>query len=211
MDVGAPPINEIVGLLGKFEPNALEKLKAVVARDIHPLLIPGGLMGAKGAFIRSRSLVAQKALEELQPLCTRGIEVAEKRLVWSKRLRLAGEIVAILGSASVIGSLAKAGESSKAIALISGGVALVGSFLSLFSTYFTRLQDEKKSLFEIYVGLVELRLEASQLLQDLNGYLNAGEEGDYDAELTDVVAKANGISKRAYMLLPELLILKPRL
>jgi hypothetical protein len=163
-------------------------------------------MGPVDPFIGARVSVSHQALVRLIPLCDRGIRAAESRLKLSRQFRLAGEIVALISSASVIAALLRMTSSAQIVALASGGLALFGSLISLLSTYFARLpQEDKGSLFQVYMALVETRVEAKQILQDIEAYLQIDLEDKYDARLNELIGKTNALCRNANSLLANLL------
>jgi hypothetical protein len=96
-------------------------------------------------------------------------------------------------------------EYGDTVALVSGGFALVGSLISLFSGYLTRLPpDQKGSLFDVYVGLVEARVEATEILQDVEAYMRIEREDKYDKKLAEVFGKSNAVCRKVKVLLANL-------
>src|SRR5205814_2285722 len=93
-----PSISEAVSLLSIFAPQRLSELKRDLPTEIHPLLIPGGLAGPLPVTLKSRATVQRAALDQVLRRISSAITSAERRLKLAKRVRLIGDVAAVLGS-----------------------------------------------------------------------------------------------------------------
>jgi hypothetical protein len=202
METLEPPINEAVGFLAKFAPDSLNELRKKLPAEIRPLLSPGGLAGRSDKLLLARAEVAKAALAEIASRCQEGIALAERRLKLSRRIRLLGEIAAVLGSASVV-TTALATPGSWII--LSGTVALVGSLATVIAEYAVKLPQDKLSLFETYAWLVEARFEAVQMAKEIAVLIDAGAANRHEAALTELIGKGNVLCREAHRRLASLL------
>jgi hypothetical protein len=151
----APPINEAVNFLNKFSPAALEKLKETLPPEIRPLLKPGGLAGRTDPLLEPRVRVCLEALGEVIPRCDEGIRVSGARLRRARKMSLAAGIAAMVGSSSVLATLA---VQSVVLTAISGMIALAGSVLALVADFTTRPDHEaKKTVLDTFMQLSRSR------------------------------------------------------
>jgi hypothetical protein len=203
MEESAPPINEAVGFLGRFAPHSLDQLRRALPPEMGSLLSVGGLAGPTDALLVSRAEVARVALTEVIARCQTGIASAERRLKLSRRIRLVGELAAVLGSASVVTT---ASAVSPTWTVASGVVALIGALAAVVAEYAVKLpQENNSSLFETYAWLIEARFDAKQIAGEIDLLIHAGASNEHDAELVNLVGKSNTLCREAHRRLAFLL------
>lgn len=203
---GGPPISEAVWLLSKFAPSKLELLGRDMPPEIQPLLDPGGLaeISTGDPLLLARAKIAKEALDQIAVQCDSGLQSAENRLRVSRSVRLVGEIAAVVGSASVLGS---ASSETPGLLIPSGIVALIGSLSSAISEFALRLpQEGSTSLFDTYAKLGEARFQATQLAKEIAIFLPLPQLNEpQQNELATLIGRANELCRDAVKLLTLLL------
>jgi hypothetical protein len=200
----APPINEAVNFLYKFSPAALEKLKQTLPPEMHPLLKPGGLAGKTDPLLEPRTRVCLTALGEVIPRCEEGIQVSGTRLRRARRMSLAAGIAAMVGSSSVLATLA---AQSIVLTAVSGAIALAGSVLAFVADFIIRPDHEaKKTIFDTYMQLSRSRYRAEQLRGELAVHLEAGITQKREDAVVRLIGEANALCLSVNELRPTLLI-----
>ncbi len=194
METGSPPINEAVNLLARFDPAALERLRQQLPEGIRPLLKPGGIAGRADPLLVARAQVCLEALKVAVGRCDAAIPVARGRLAMARRLRLVGGLAGVLGSSSVLVTLA---ANQPVGGYVGGGVALLGSLTSFLSDFLTRLEATEggasRTLFEVYAGLLEKRDDGDQLRAEIDAYLAQKATEERDRLVADLIGPANKI------------------
>jgi len=203
-----PPISEAVSFLSRFAPQELSRLRAELPKEIQPLLIDGGLAGSVSTSLKARAQVQLAALKAVKERMSKCIVDAEYRLKWAKRIRLVGDIAAVLGSSSVLAGSASGGSptSSSNITIIAGGiVALVGALSGVLSEYAIRLPDTGGSLFAIYRDLSVARFEAEMLIGEIDILLTVSDSEDVETRLTENIGAANALCRKVHESFPLVL------
>jgi hypothetical protein len=76
-------------------------------------------------------------------------------------------------------------------------VTFAGSLATIASGYIGRIpEDGKTSLFETYSQLVEGRFEGTQLLQEIEIYLEIDIKDEHEAELRKLIGNGNSLCKK---------------
>jgi hypothetical protein len=208
METGLPPINEAVNLLSKFDPGALERLRAGLPTEVRPLLRPGGLAGVVAADLIPLAQVPLKALKTACDWCDQAIHTTASRLKRARLFRLVGGLAAAGGSAS---SVIVTITAWPPIGVYVGGVvALVGSLASLLSDYWTRLESGgSRTLFEVYADLVDKRYQAKRLSEELTTLLGLEATPEREQAIKDRMGQANAILYEVNKLEAVLLVSTP--
>jgi hypothetical protein len=194
METGAPPVNEAVNLLSKFEPAALERLRQRLPAEIQPLLIPGGLAGPIQAELVALAQIQLDGLECASKYCARAIDVALHRLKLARLLRLIGGAAAIVGSSSLFVTIPITGPVG---AYVGGGIALLGSLISFFTEYLTKPESAGSlSLFQLYAGLVDQRYRAECKLNELRAYLSLEITPKRAQTVKDLIGQGNELCRQ---------------
>jgi hypothetical protein len=150
------------------------------------------------------------ALKQITGRISKAITAAEARLKTAKRVRLAGDIAAVLGSSSVLAGSAKpaaiAGSHPSAAIAASAAIALLGALAGVLSEYAVRLPSPGGgSLFEIYSSLGEARFEAENLTVEIETLLSAQESDDVAKPLGIAVGAANTLCRKVQKSLSQIL------
>lgn len=191
MGGNAPPINEAVNFLFKFNPASLEKLKQTLPPEIQPLLKPGGLLGRTDPLLDPRTRICLTALEEVIPRCDEGIQVGGTRLRRARRMSLTAGIAAMVGSSSVLATLV---AQSIILTAVSGGIALAGSVLAFVADFTTRPDHgSKKTVFDSYMELSRCRYRAEQLRGELSVHLDVGITQKREDTVVQLIGEANAL------------------
>ena len=191
MGGNAPPINEAVNFLHKFSPASLETLKASLPAEIHPLLKPGGLAGRTDPLLVPRIRICLAAIEEVIPRCEEGVRASGTRLRRARRMSLAAGIAAMVGSSSVLATLA---AQSVVLTAVSGVIALAGSVLAFVADFTTRPDHEaKKTVFDTFMQLSRSRYRAEQLRGELTVHLEVGIASKREEAVAQLIGEANAL------------------
>lgn len=201
----SPPISEAVSLLNIVAPAELFRLKQELPSEIHPLLIPGGLAGSIATTLKARAAVQIAALKQITERIKIAAQSSERRLRISKRVRLVGDVAAVLGSSSVLAGTSS--ESAPGWVVLTGGIiALVGALSGVLSDYSTRLAaGSGGSLFEIYSALSEARFEADSLQTEIKLLLKAAAQEDVEERLSAAIGEANALCRKVQKVFPHIL------
>jgi hypothetical protein len=187
-------------LLSRHAAERLAALSADLSREfpsdddrIRLLLEPGETAGPSDPLLIPRAKVCIAALEEAADLCDTRIGVARLRLKNAGRWRMIGEVVAAIGSISVLGTLAaKWGVG----AVLSAVVALVGSFSSLCTKWALETIDSSQgTMSERYTRLIAFRYDARRLRVEIGMQAeNFGPHTD-EAALAKLIGDANALCR----------------
>jgi len=143
------------------------------------------------------------ALRKAVELCNNGIGEVQHRLATKERLSLYGSIAGAIGGASVVGLLAAEHGS---IGIAAGGIAFIGSLVTLVSDHFGKVPDHGSSLSEMYRQLemyrqfIESIVEADWIANELQVYLEYDTKGR-DAAVSRLIGKGNECSRGIYRVL----------
>jgi hypothetical protein len=195
---GAAPIAEAVSLLNKVAPHELERLRNELPADMAPFLSGAGVAGPLPANLRARATVQLAALAQIIERIKSAIRKAEGRLKISRRIRLAGDVCAIVGSSSVLVGASGGTQSapSSLTVMVSGCVALLGALAGALSEYALKLPDGGASLFEIYAGLGEAQYEAEQLAGGIHELIALDSSEESREMLEKLVGEANVLCRK---------------
>lgn len=191
-----PPINQVVGLLARHDPAALEELRERYGR--HPDLEPGIHMGEGGARtreLRMRAEAAAKGLRAGAAVCESLIPKVKGRLRLANKLHLLSQAVTAVGSASIFGTLQISFPRSNGPTYAAATLTLVGALLLPLITHFRGGLMPGSSLFDVYKELVECRVEAGRTLAEIEVTFAKGSGGD-PALAAELVRQANVICDR---------------
>jgi hypothetical protein len=193
MGSDAPPIDEIVNLLDKLAPEELIAFRERLPPDMRPLFVPGGIAGKADQPLNESAELAARTLRTLVKQCDRWADAVGQRLRHARRLHMVGDVMAVVGSSSVLGTIA---ASLSVGVYVSGFVALLGSVTSLIADHVAKLPEGgPSSMFNVYSQLTGGRHRAKQLLDALNSHLRTGiPKGGHD-EVTGLIGQSNELSK----------------
>jgi len=175
METQAPPINEIVGLLGKFAPRKLTALRLGYP-ELGPLLQEGVIAGEPGPLTLSLARACVDSLGTASLLCDKGLDGAKKRLTSARTLRFIAGAASALGSGSVLGSI----KSGPVGATVAGGVvALVGSIATLGIEFYEKIYSSNKAnLLQIYSDLVDCRSDVAESKAEIEAMIANAKDSD---------------------------------
>jgi len=194
-DTKLPRINEVVWLLEKFDPDALETLKSQYPED-SDLLTSGIRLGGKSASSESgtrvRSAAALKGLTRGISVCEQTIPEIRRRLKRAGSLRFASEVVTVVAGASIFTVLATNFQNAVRYAVAS--LALFGSLLALTATYFGgTLHSSGSGLLDYYKELIDCQIDAKQILQELEVWRRSDLT---DSSIESAIRESNEICSR---------------
>jgi hypothetical protein len=187
----APRINEAVNFLSKFNETSLNQLRGSLPAEIQPLLKPGGVAGETDPLLGPRARVCVAALTEAIARCDGAVNVTGTRLRWARRLGLAAGVAAMVGSSSVLATVA---AQSMLLTIVCGLIALAGSVLTFVADFTTRPdQGGKRTVFDIYMQLSQNRHRAEQLRGELSAHLEVGVTPKSEPEVSRLIGESNAL------------------
>lgn len=186
----SPPINEIVNLLSRHSPEALDQLRRDYPDPESTMLLRAGqLAGRTDKQTRLRAEAAVAALGSAVAVCERLIPEIRRRLRSESRLQFVGQLLALVGGASVFGLLTldypRGAKYAAALLTLLGGV-----FTLVAGQVGRALHAAAGSLFELYRQLVECHLKARQLSSELKPWVESNFAG---ASKEHLIAQANEV------------------
>jgi hypothetical protein len=186
-----PSIDEVVNFLHRANKAELARLVDSSPDELRPELQVGGVAGRRDPLLVPRAEVCIAALKEVVSLCGVALEQAGARLRWARRLGLAAGAATLLGSSSVLATLA---ADYRTLAIGSGVLALAGSVLTFVADYVTRPGQERSgSLFGLYLQLSEAQFKARQLEADLSVHVEVGVTPKREPQVTRLIEEANAL------------------
>jgi hypothetical protein len=183
-----PPVDELVGLLNKNAPNALEQLRLRYPAE-ERLMHVGIVAGDVAADMNVRIDIALAGLNTARDVCRSCILTVRNKLRFADKTQFAGQITTIVAGASIFGVLA---TTVPDFARYSAAVlALVGSVLTFISQHTLKGFGGKDSnIYDSYSALVDCLIEADSLLRELEIRKQTGEAD----KTTELVGQANALS-----------------
>ncbi len=185
-----PPVNEIVNLLSRFAPATLEELRRDYPAQ-QELLRIGITAGARkeDPELRVRTAVAIKGLGEAVKICERELPRIQGKLEVSRKWILYGHIFAVVGGASIFGTIS---QTSLIGSYVAATITLLGSLASTYGQYLSEaVLGRSGKITDNYRVLVEALAQARQTLSTLRELVKAEIASKYVAEL---VRDANVLS-----------------
>ncbi len=185
-------INEAVALLENIAPEFLEEYK-IQNHNIASFLEGGLLAGdtpALDAFLYEKAQFMITTLEQTALMCKKGLSTAVKKLKFSKKVTLIGQVATILGSSSVIGAI---GIGEEKMAICAGILALIGSISTLLSDYKEALICRKSgNIHDLYDELVNAQYEVIILSNDLKSAIKFDKD---EKNVSDLISKSNTLCR----------------
>jgi hypothetical protein len=181
-----PPIDEAVTLLARQSPTRIAEIRARFP-EASKILREGITAGpADDRQIQARVETCIAALESAEQQCVDYIGVFKKGLLAARRVALLGRVMTVLGSASVLASLAKVFPISAAV--IGGVVSLVGALAPIVTEYLRgTIDDAQGGLPGRFREFIELATKARLLHDELVRWRGAS----MDTMPTEVIGQAN--------------------
>jgi hypothetical protein len=201
VDAVAAPIDEAIGLLAKRAPRKLELLRAEFPESAQ-LLKAGMMAGPSASLLRMRAKVCREALAEAEALAADATRVAQSRLTRARKIEFGGQLVALLGTGGVLGSLSStlSARFPAAMTYCAAAVAFLGSLASAISQHLNQgFNAQGGGVLDHYTVLVESRPVGRALDDFLRVWQGTGtaDEGQA-AEITETIGKANELCARVY-------------
>jgi hypothetical protein len=113
------------------------------------------------------------------------------RLRRARRFALAAGVAAMVGSSSVLATVA---AKSMVLTSVSGLIALAGSVLAFVADFTTRPeQGGKRTLFDIYTQLSQSRYRAEQLRGELSAHIEVGITPKRAPDVSRLIGEANAL------------------
>lgn len=193
----ALPIDESVGLLARYAPEALEELSGAYP-DAKDILRPGIVAGEVDKQSRLAAEVTMRACERSSRLATQLAAFLRRRLDASSRLEFLAQLIATLSSGALLGLLT---TDVPALARFAAAtLAFASSIATLASRYFTRtLTPGSSSAADVFTELLEIKPEAESLLDQSKLWLEAPEAASME-DLQAMVGRGNALSAKLYRL-----------
>jgi hypothetical protein len=192
------PINEAVFLLSRLAPGRLDSL-----RSAHPLIAeelqPGVFAGPSDTLessvsadhLSAKASVMVAVLDETYHRAEAALAVVSKAIRTARTRRLAGQILVLVGSSSLLGTLALESKTASVIAAVLTLVAALGNLLAEHQEKI--LNPQMGNVYDAFQHLGEGAYRARALrdqIQLASKYAQAPEE------LTSLLAQANELCER---------------
>ncbi|MBV9924561.1 MAG: hypothetical protein JOZ96_05915 [Acidobacteria bacterium] len=191
MSEDAPRINEIINLLSKNSPATLEQLRRAYPDAESAKILRAGEMagGRTDKQTRLRAEAAVAGLDVAVRRCEQLIPAIKGRMRGGNRLQFAGQLLTVVGGASIFGLLAL--DYPRGAKYTAAILTLLGAVSSLYAEHIGRaLHTAAGSLFDLYRKLVECHLRARQLMSELKPWVESNFSGPSKEHL---VAQANEV------------------
>lgn len=181
-----PLIDEMVTFVARHNPNELDKLKLNHVGYTN-LLEEGSILGESDdqEELKVRAQVCKVALETVIDTCSSFLPKLKSRLKSSNTVNFAGQVVATVGGASVITSLA---ADHPTIALGGGILSLIGTLTPIIVNYQKSSLVSNKKLDDDYSLIVGFQIEAKANIRDLNFFVTNGFNQD---QVSTIINRSN--------------------
>jgi hypothetical protein len=189
-----PAINEIVWLLERFNPAALEQLREQYPEETS-VLTKGLILGSKPVSATGMKVRISACLTGLKSginVCEEMLPRTRQKLRRANSLRFASEIITVVAGASIFTVLATNFEHQ--IRYVVAGLALLGSLLALAATYVGgTFHPAAGNLFDYYKELIDCQVDAKRIQQELEFWKHSDLK---DSSIEDAVNSGNDICAR---------------
>ncbi|RAJ90047.1 hypothetical protein LX87_05526 [Larkinella arboricola] len=191
-----PPIDEIVSLLKKHSPESLTQLRNNFPNQIQ-YLDEGIIAGPdENKHIKMRVATCFSGLTTALKLCNDIQPKAVRKLKTANTLRFIASIVTTVSGAAIFTVLAA--EAPKTTKYIVAILALIGTLFSLVSQFVEGvLQPSSGNAYDLYKDLIEYKLEANDLHNELKIWESLNFEEFKDEVL---IGRANAVCKNILIL-----------
>lgn len=166
-----PLIDEMVTFLEKLQPDAIGKIRTDNPEYADILKI-GAILGVSdnnNEELKVRASVCFATTEVVIEKCDEELSNLKVKIKGTHKLQLYGQILTTISGASVVTSLA---TNHHEITYIAGTLSLFGALVPLIVDSLNKGLDKKKQLDDIYLELINLRLEAERNTKELNFFIN---------------------------------------
>lgn len=203
--LGPPLVNEAISFLDAYRPQVLAEIRQTQPDLVSAgILTPGQKLGNDSpALLRQLADVVERTLREQIDECDRRLPQSRRRLRTIRKLQSLGEVLAAVGSASVLGFLA--GKYFNA-SVVGGLIALAGSLMAIATNHMGKTHDPDSSLGQLYAELTRLRAEArirrTELAARTAHFDSSGEWNDSVCDY--LIREGNDLCRRSRILLDRL-------
>lgn len=202
--VAAGPINEIIALQEKLNRSAVERL-----RQEHPSIADqinaSRWMGEEPESLeitREKAAVVVEVLESTEKRCAEAIASGIRRIKGQRQLRLAADLLALLGASSVVGSL---GLGRPTVAIIAAVITLAASGFKMVSEFVGSAPGGSANLTaqavyeRLSVAILDIRTWRTEI-RILSRHSSSA------SEINEAIGKANALCRGIMADLSSLLI-----
>lgn len=188
------PINEAIFLLNSLAPTRLSQLKAE-----HPTLQEQLVVGVAcgdadegqetaGPLLHEKASVMIAVLEEAATRAHRGLHVTSVRIAQARRRRLVSQVLVLVGSSTLLGSVALDG---KVVSVVSAVMTTLAALGTLLAEHRERLLTPSVgSVYDAFQRLGEGSFKARRISSELGLAIRYGEQPDAIVEL---IARGNAL------------------
>lgn len=143
--------------------------------------------------ISLRLAIARQTLKRIYAKAETVLPAFRRRLSSLKTWQFASQILIALSGASLLTTL---GETSPLFTMIAGGLALLGSLITIYAQYrSTGLGEGTGSLTELYTKLVEKRAAVLRNLRELEVLSRFGAAQRDPQEVADIIQDSDNLSE----------------
>jgi hypothetical protein len=195
------PINEAVNLIASVDKAALDDLKArFPALDLRPGIEAGEAEEEDSrSFLEDKASIISKAADVVEMMATQESAKLRRKIKTSGGIRFAVQIVTILSSASVLGTLI---ANQNTLATVTAGVTTVVAILGVFADRYEQLLAKGRgNIFDAYDNLTQLLVDLRETRTTLE--LSVRHQRPV-SELDNLITKANQTLEKINLLIPQL-------
>lgn len=190
-----PPIDEIIGLIHKHSPEALDDLRMEFPDQASELFKLGITAGGSAAELAARRMACLTGLRVAIAVCESVIPNVKRKLKNANRLRLVSDVTTAIAGASVVTVLVS--DFKKPVEYAVGAVAFCGTVLGLVTSYATGvIRPGDGSLYDYYKRLVEYLADARQLTIEINLL----EAPFAETNISDLITRGNVLCREVTIL-----------
>ncbi|WP_281559100.1 hypothetical protein [Thalassomonas sp. RHCl1] len=187
------PINEAVNFLELIQPEHLSKFRESYP-ELSEELKPGIIAGSEdysSEFIKAKANIMLHTLERAINAVKIGSRKAAQRITWVNRIRTGSEILVLVGSSSVLGTINLANETPH---ILAAAITLIASCGSLLAKHTSRITSPKLGNINVaYTTLSTLVFETSELIKELKLALRFSLPLE---DISDLISRGNQLMAR---------------
>lgn len=189
------PINELVTVLSDIDNELFSRVKNKFPEINEELNV--GIWAGESEKLESDRVVLTKAKFASEVLGVAichsecALKVLSRKIHIANRIRLVGQIAAVIGSS---GTILAMGFGKDSVAQVSAVLALLGSISTIISTYTEKVVSTKAgTISEIYLSLSGQLQEAIFLRNNINAHI---QHNSSTVELENLVAMSNELCRK---------------
>lgn len=197
------PINEAVNLIHALDPPGLAELRSrlhSLELELRPGIVAGPLTVEESRdYLTDKVLVIAKAFDVASKLATDAGAKLQRRIKTANRTKLAIQILTVISSASVLGTII---TDEKALSKIVSLITILISIAGLLADRSEKLLNPNSgNIYEAYEKLMKALVELRAVKSELDLAVRHLRPID---EMQNLIANANAILESINLLLPKI-------